>query len=39
LMAIVHQLLVRRAAERVTAPPGTWQTTLERALAEVQRIS
>jgi transposase-like protein len=39
LMAIVHQLLVRRAAERAGAPPGTWQTTLERALAEVQPIS
>ncbi len=39
LMAIVHQLLVRRAAERVAAPPGTWQMTLERALAEAQRIS
>lgn len=33
LTAVVHQLLVRRMCTRDGAPPGTWQLSLERALA------
>jgi putative transposase len=32
LEAVVHQLTVRRAAEREGAPPGSWQQLLERQL-------
>ena len=39
LMAVVHQLLIRRAAGRAGAAPGSWRTALEHALAEVHRIS
>lgn len=35
LMAVVHQLLIRRA----TARPGSWQTVLEHALVEVDSFS
>jgi putative transposase len=34
LKAVVHQLLIRRMFTRQGAPPGTWQLSLERALAE-----
>ena len=34
LTAVVHQLIVRRMFTREGAPPGTWQLSLERALAE-----
>lgn len=33
LTAVVHQLLIRRMFTREGAPPGTWQLSLERALA------
>jgi putative transposase len=33
LTAVVHQLLTRRMFTRAGAPPGTWQLSLERALA------
>jgi len=33
LTAVVHQLLIRRMFAREGAPPGTWQLSLERALA------
>lgn len=39
LTAVFHQLIVRRAARRAGALPGAWQHHLERALAEVGRIS
>ena len=39
LAAVFHQLLVRRSVRQTGAPPGAWQLHLERALAEVSRIS
>jgi hypothetical protein len=32
LEAVMHQLIVRRAAERAGALPGAWQLSLERVL-------
>jgi transposase-like protein len=39
LEAVIHQLLVRRAAERDHALPGSWQLSLERALGALDPIS
>jgi putative transposase len=39
LEAVMHQLIVRRAAERAGALPGAWQLSLERALDELDTIS
>ena len=39
LTAVVHQLLVRRMFTREGAPPGTWQLSLERALAAPRPFS
>jgi putative transposase len=39
LEAVMHQLIVRRAAERAEALPGTWQLSLERALGALDGIS
>jgi transposase-like protein len=39
LSAVFHQLLVRRAAHRANAPPLSWRLHLQRALANINRIS
>jgi transposase-like protein len=39
LTAVVHQLLIRRLCTRDNAPPGTWQLSLERALADSEPFS
>ena len=39
LAAVFHQLVIRRAAHRSNALPGSWQRCLEQALAQVSRIS
>lgn len=39
LEAALHQLLVRREAERTHALPGSWQLSLERALGALDTIS
>jgi transposase-like protein len=39
LTAVVHQILVRRLFTREGAPPGTWQLSLERALASSDPFS
>lgn len=39
LEAVVHQLIVRRANERDGALPGSWQLSLERAVAALHAIS
>ena len=39
LTAVVHQILIRRMFTRDGAPPGTWQLSLERALADSEPFS
>ena len=39
LEAVVYQLLVRHAAQRADALPGSWQLNLERALGTLETIS
>lgn len=39
LEAVMHQLIVRRAAERAGTLPGAWQLSLERALGALDGIS
>jgi transposase-like protein len=39
LTAVVHQILVRRMCTRDGSPPGTWQLSLERALADSEPFS
>ena len=39
LTAVVHQILIRRMFTRQDAPPGTWQLSLERALAHSEPFS
>ena len=39
LTAVVHQILIRRSFTRDRAPPGTWQLSLERALAHAGPFS
>lgn len=39
LNAVVHQLLIRRMFTRDDAPPGSWQLSLERALADSEPFS
>jgi transposase-like protein len=39
LKAVIHQLLTRLRYTRQDAPPGSWQLSLERALAEAEPFS